>query len=250
MSEDKSPPPAEANDPGANVAEELLEREASASLWKENRQVLLLALVVAAFLAIAHFTPLKAWLESGQQWKRYIDEFGLAAHLVFGVASALAVMLGTPRLPLCSLAGAVFGFKEGLIISWLGSTLGSYASFLLSRWGGRRMAEQRMERWPWLRPLLSAPSLTRVVLIRQLMVPGVVLNVLFGMTTVRHRTFLIGTLVGYIPLNVAFTLVGSGLGKETLAESLKQILAALAVVNLVAWLVLKMVRRHRISRPG
>ena len=228
-------------------AETLLEREASASLWKENRQVLALAAVVVAFLAIAHLTPLKSWLESGQQWKHYIDEFGLAAHLVFGGASALAVMFGMPRLPLCSVAGAVFGFKEGLVISWLSSTLGSYGSFLLSRWGGRRVTEQRVERWPWLRPLLAAPSLMRVILIRQLMVPGVVLNVLFGMTTVRHRTFLIGTLVGYVPLNIAFTLVGSGLGKETLAESLKQILAALAVVNLVAWIVLKRVKRHKVS---
>lgn len=104
-------------------AETLLEREASASLWKENRQVLALAAVVVAFLAIAHLTPLKSWLESGQQWKHYIDEFGLAAHLVFGGASALAVMFGMPRLPLCSVAGAVFGFKEGLVISWLSSTL-------------------------------------------------------------------------------------------------------------------------------
>lgn len=76
------------------------------------------------------------------------------------------------------------------------------------------MTEHRVERWPWLRPLLAAPSLMRVILIRQLMVPGVVLNVLFGMTTVRHRIFLIGTLVGYVPLNIAFTLVGSGLGRE------------------------------------
>jgi len=230
-----------------SAAEVLLEQEASASLWKENRQVLMLAACVIAFLAVVHFTPLQSWLKSGQQWKHYIDEFGIAAHLVFGTACMLAVMFGMPRLPLCSVAGAVFGFKEGLMISWLGSTLGSYGAFLLARWGGRRVAEQRLERWPWLRSLLEAPSLLRVILVRQLMVPGIVLNLVFGMTAVRHRIFFAGTLLGYLPLNIALTLVGSGLGKESLAESLKQILAALAVVNVIAWIVVKLVKKRRVN---
>ena len=247
MSEHEKKPDEEPVIPSDSAAEELLEQEASASLWKENRQVLILALCVIAFLAVAHFTPLQSWLKSGQQWKRYIDEFGVAAHLVFGAVSATAVMFGMPRLPLCSVAGAVFGFKEGLVISWLSSTFGSYGAFLLSRWGGRRVAEQRIQRWPWLRALLAAPSLLRVILVRQLMVPGVVLNLLFGMTAVRHRTFLFGTLLGYLPLNIALTLVGSGLGKEDFAESLKQILAALAVINVVAWGVVKLVKKRSLK---
>jgi uncharacterized membrane protein YdjX (TVP38/TMEM64 family) len=77
------------------------------------------------------------------------------------------------------------------------------------------------------------------------MVPGFVLNLLLGMTSVKHRTFLAGTLLGYLPLNIALTLVGSGLGKESLAQSIKQVLAALAVINLVAWAVMRMVKKHR-----
>ncbi len=226
-----------------SAAEEILGKEASESLWKENRRIFILALCVIAFLVIAHFTSLQTWLKSGQNWKRNIDEFGIAAHLAFGGLSALAVMLGLPRLPLCSVAGAVFGFKEGLAISWLSSTLGSYGAFLLARWGGRGVTEQRILRWPWLKSLFASPSLLRVILVRQLMVPGVVLNLLFGMTPVRHRVFFTGTLIGYLPLNVALTLVGSGLGKETLAESLKQILTALAVINIVAWIVVRRAKK-------
>ena len=50
------------------------------------------------------------------------------------------------------------------------------------------------------------------------MVPGVVLNLLFGMKSVGHRTFFLGALLGYVPLNNALTLVESGLGKYPLAE--------------------------------
>ena len=69
------------------------------------------------------------------------------------------------------------------------------------------------------------------------MLPGVVLNAVLGVAETRHRTFLGGTLLGYIPLNVAATLVGSGLGKSSLAQSAVQLMAALAVINVVVWLL-------------
>lgn len=93
--------------------------------------------------------------------------------------------------------------------------------------------------------MLDAPSLLRVIFVRQLLVPGIALNVLFGMTPVRHTAFVAGTLLGYLPLNVAFSLVGSGLGKETLAESLTQILFALALISVLAWSMWKVFAKRR-----
>lgn len=227
-----------------------LEEEASQSIWKERRQVLWLACGVAAFMAVAHFTPLKGWITNVQQWKQYLDEFGWPAHAGFMAAAAVAVMFGVPRLPLCGMAGMLFGFGEGLAISLLGTVMGSYGAFLMARHGARRLTDERSQRWPWLKKLLEAPSLLRVLWVRQLMVPGVVLNVLFGMTAISHRTFITGTLLGYLPLNIAFTLVGSGLGKESLAQSLTQVITALVVVNVLGWVVWKIVETHRLrSQP-
>ena len=79
--------------------------------------------------------------------------------------------------------------------------------------------------------------------VRQLMLPGLVLNVLLGVTGVRHRAFLFGTLLGYLPLNIAFSLVGSGLGKDNLELTFKQLMAALALINIVGWLVWRRVKR-------
>ena len=93
------------------------------------------AWLLVGFLLVAHFTPLQSWLSSGQEWKRCVDPFGIAAHLAFGGACAVAVMFGMPRVPLCTVAGAIFGFNEGFVISSLGSTLGSYGSFLRVRRG-------------------------------------------------------------------------------------------------------------------
>jgi len=224
------------------------EQETSRALNKETRQVLLAVLLVAAFMALAHFTPLKAWITSVKDWKDFVREFGWMGHGVFAAACAVVVMLGVPRLPMCAAAGLIFGFGEGLVLSLIGSTCGSYGAFVLSRHGFRRAAEARAERWPWLKKLLKKPSVMRVFWVRQLMVPGLVLNVLLGMTPVRHSRFLLGTLLGYLPLNVAFSLVGSGLGKESIKTTMVQLLAAMAVINIAAWLVYRVMKKQRGAR--
>ena len=93
--------------------------------------------------------------------------------------------------------------------------------------------------------MLKKPSVLKVFWARQLMVPGIVLNVLIGMTPVRHSRFLLGTLLGYLPLNVAFSLVGSGLGKENIKTTMVQLLAAMAVINIAAWLVYRVMKKQR-----
>jgi uncharacterized membrane protein YdjX (TVP38/TMEM64 family) len=223
-----------------------VEQETSRALGKETRQVLAAVLVVAAFMALAHFTPMKAWITNVQSWKGFVREFGWMAHAVFMIVTAGAVMMGVPRLAFCSAAGLIYGFGEGLLLSLVGSTLGSYGAFILSRHGFRRAAEARAEKWPWLKKMLKKPSVIRVFWARQLMVPGIVLNVLIGMTPVRHSRFLLGTALGYLPLNIAFSLVGSGLGKESITTTMTQLLAAMAVINVAAWLVFRYMRSTRL----
>ena len=224
-----------------------VEQETSRALGKETRQVLMAVLVVAAFMALAHFTPMKAGITNVQTWKGFVREFGWMAHAVFMLVTAGAVMMGVPRLAFCSAAGLIFGFGEGLVLSLVGSTLGSYGAFILSRHGFRRAAEARAEKWPWLKTMLKKPSVMRVFWARQLMVPGIVLNVLIGMTPVRHSRFLLGTSLGYLPLNIAFSLVGSGLGKESITTTMTQLLAAMAVINVAAWLVFRFIKKQRLA---
>ena len=221
----------------AQENEEKLGEEVVRSLSKENRTVLVLVLAVAAFMAIAHFTSLSAWITNVQVWKAYVREMGWMAYGLFTLACAMAVMVGIPRLPLSAAAGLIFGFFGGLCFSLIGSTLGSYGAFLMARRGARRAVIARLESWPWLVRMMDSPSLGRVFWVRQLMVPGVVLNVLLGVTGVSHRVFLAGTALGYLPLSVTFSLVGSGLGKGSLQQTMMQLLAALGIIHLIGWLV-------------
>lgn len=213
---------------------QLLE-EAGRSWKKENRRIIGLVIAVAAFMLVAHQTPLRGWITNIQAWKQYIREAGMLAHVGFAAASACAVMLGVPRLPLCAAAGLLFGFAEGMLLSLAGTSAGSYGAFIFARLSGRSAVQRRAEALPWLKGLLARPTLTRVFWVRQLMLPGVLLNVMLGVSDVGHRVFILGTVLGYLPLNAAFSLVGSGLGKGSVAQTLVQMCAAAAVMNIAGW---------------
>lgn len=234
----------------AERAPESVEAATEKSIHRENRRVLLLVCMVAAFMVLAHFTPLGVWITNVQLGKERLRDLGLAGEGIFAAACALGVMLGLPRLPLCAAAGLLFGFGEGLLASLAGSVAGSYGAFLLARAGARRAVLARAERTPWLGRLLARPTLARVFWARQLMVPGILLNVLLGVGRCGHRVFLAGTLAGHLPLNVVFSLMGSGLGKDSLAHTLAQLLGALAAVHLLGWLLWRVLRREGARRDS
>lgn len=227
----------------ANGAEAALTEATVRSIRRENRRVGWLVAAAALLLAVSHFTPLGAWIADIQQAKDWLRSHGWTGRAVFAAACALGVLSGLPRLPLCAAGGLLFGFAAGLPLSWFGTAAGSYGVFLLARTGARRAVLARAASLPWLARLLERPSVLRIFWARQLMLPGVLINALLGVTTVSHRAFWLGTLLGYLPLNIAFSLVGSGLGKGSLAQSLAQLLGALGAVHLLGWLLWRLVRR-------
>lgn len=219
------------------VDESRLSEEAQKTWQKESRRIVIIAVTVAAFMAVAHWTPLRAWITNVQLWKGYIRDMGWLASAGFTMICAGAVFVGIPRLSLSAAAGMLFGFAQGMVLSLVGSVVGSYGAFLMARLGGRKTVLSRAEFWPWLKPLLNGLTISRVFWIRQLMLPGVVLNVLLGVSAVRQHTFLVGTLAGYLPLTAVFSLVGSGLGKESLARSMVQVMMGIGLLNLAGWIV-------------
>ncbi len=214
----------------------------------EARRLLILALVVAGIVLVLHFTPLKQWIGDLQALKQQIRAQGWTAHIVFAAGTIAAIALGVPRLALCALAGALFGFVEGSIIALSSSIAGSWGAFQLARWSGRGWAESRLAgASDSLRKVLATPTITTIFVARQLPVPGILINVMLGVLPTSQRTFLIGTGVGYLPSTAIVALAGSSLGKDSLAVAMTQISLAmigLAVLTLLlVWMHGKAVRK-------
>lgn len=80
-------------------------------------------------MAIAHWTPLRAWITNVQLWKGYIRDMGWLASVGFTTICALAVFVGVPRLSLSAAAGMLFGFAQGMLLSLVGSAIGCMRFF-------------------------------------------------------------------------------------------------------------------------
>ena len=168
-----------------------LEIEVAESAGRSEKKLFLMALVVVICVAIIHFTPLQK-LTSDQTWKHQIQLLGIWASTLFFLVSTGLIAMGIPRMALCGLAGLLFGFKTGFIVGQMSALLGSYATFVFARWGGREWITKRVENSRRLRDLLKKPSTFTIFLVRQLPIAGIVPNLILGLTPVKHRYFLFG----------------------------------------------------------
>ncbi len=203
-------------------------------------KLFILAAVAAASLLFIHFTGIKEYLGNIHKIKEQLDNFGIWAPLMFAAVVAPLVALGAPRLLFCALGGMAFGFLQGLIWSQVGTLLGAYLTFVFARWGGRQWVGQKIAglESKTLKKLIDNPSVLSVFLIRQVPVGGFFINLFLGVTSISTGTFLLGSLLGFLPEAVVVTLIGSGLGKESAFDALFQVLIAVVCAALILGIAL------------
>jgi uncharacterized membrane protein YdjX (TVP38/TMEM64 family) len=170
--------------------------------------------------------------------------FGVAAPLVFVTATITLTILGAPRLLVFSLGGLAFGAGLGLVWSLLGTLLGAYATFLLVRTLG---GDAILHRYPKLnRYCHGIPNrgLLTVLLVRQMPMNGLHNNLLLGLSSVKHRDFLLGSTLGYLPLGVAASLVGAGVITGDLTRMVQFLGAGLAFSLIIAFVLKRAIAQH------
>jgi len=206
------------------------------------RKIVVLAAIVGVVLALAWLSPLRGWLGRAREVSGQLRGLGVLAPLVVMGSVAVLVALGFSRLLLCTIAGMALGFWSGLLWAQLGTLLGNYATFLVARFLARGWAEQCLSRRGKLPALLQRKGIAGVILARQMPVPGLLVNLACGLFPLRHRDFLIGTLIGQLPEAVPCTLIGAGALAGSFARSVWVIGLAVAVA-VVAWIGLRRLLR-------
>ena len=203
---------------------------------------LILFLVLVALGGAVYFTPVMDWLSERQTLQARLAVFGWAAPWIFIGISALLTMLGAPRLLLCSLAGAAFGALEGLLWSQAGTLLGAYLTFLAVRQGGRDLVLRKFPGVEHFAGKITGRGLLAVLLIRQLPMNGFYNNLLLGLSPISHRHFLLGSLLGYLPLGFTSVLIGAGLMASDTAKTAGYALAAATAFVILGFGLKRLVR--------
>ncbi len=204
---------------------------------------LLLLLFLSFALYLVYGTPLKSLLDQAELWGQWFIDRGLLGSLAYIAMVTGLICVGIPRLLLCSVGGLIFGFWSGLILTQLGAMLGSYCIFLLVRHAGwnfgffrRRPSLDKFQR------RIGKGGVMSVFSIRMMPLSGFYSTIMMAMLPIRHRAFLLGTLLGTLPQGIPATLIGSGASQETLHTSIFFIV--IAVIGFVfAWVFIDLHRK-------
>lgn len=201
----------------------------------------LLATLVAVGLLVE--SGLVAEVVSKEWIDREVRGNGFTGELLFVGMAGAATALALPRQIVSFLGGYAFGFWLGTLLALAGTEIGCTLAFFYARLVGRPLAGTRLRgRVRRLEDFLAAHPFGMTLLVRLLPVGNNFLTcIAAGLSRVPPLPFLAGSLLGYLPLTMAFALAGSGVdvgaaGRIALAAGL---LVASGLLGL--WLY----RRHR-----
>lgn len=210
-----------------------------------------------ALLALLGIGILAAW-----HWRGLFDPLALtvligdspAAPLAFIALHIAASLLFVPRTLLAFGAGLVFGMWWGALWAALGSLLGAVAGFLVARYIHSGLAERAG--WARYAGLLSRAGNGgwRMVAVLRLVpvIPHSLTNYVLGLTGVRLGDYALGSLLGQLPLTIAYADLGAAGGRALLGTGdwRREILwpSLIGLSALVLSLLIPLVARRRLRQ--
>jgi uncharacterized membrane protein YdjX (TVP38/TMEM64 family) len=167
-------------------------------------------------------------------WLRGAGALGI---LVYVAAYAVGAMCMVPSSLLMMTAGMAYGVVWGTLIASPASVVAATFAWLV----GRTVARRRVARWAAADPRFHAldaavgdRGLQIVTLVRlSPLFPFTLLNLAFGVTTVRLRDYALGSLVGLLPVTVLYVYIGSIVGDLALGRGAGAATPARHVVTVV-----------------
>jgi uncharacterized membrane protein YdjX (TVP38/TMEM64 family) len=170
---------------------------------------------------------------SPQGIRDLIGSFGALTVVAFLVISILRPFFFIPTTPFTIASGFLFGFWQGILWSLAGTTLSAILTFFIARYlfhdyimrrfsGRIRGIDRAIESRGW-----------RFILFLRLipMLPFDIVSYIAGISSIRFRDYMIGTVLGELP--GAFVLVMLGSSLDRVGSSVFYVSLVLAVIVLV-----------------
>lgn len=160
----------------------------------------------------------------------YINQFGLyaplAAFLLFVIQAMLPVF---PYVIMAAAGGFLFGFQQGIILSWFGALTGACLAYWICRWfGARSFLNKYYIRAGYDVSKFSPRFAFWTIIIARIIpvVPTPLINVGAALGGVPFPIFLASSAIGKIPTAVLYTGLGLALFQARDIKTILYIIAA------------------------
>ena len=150
---------------------------------------------------------------SQEQIQAWLERMGIWAPLIYIFLYTVGTLLILPSTPLNLSGGAIFGIWWGTLWTSLAAVVAAVVGFVFTRTVGRDwVADKLAGRWEAIDAEMRQGGGFYMFAIRLLpIIPYGIVNLAAGLTSIRFRDYLVGTLLGTVPGILPFIMMGAGL---------------------------------------
>lgn len=185
---------------------------------EKNKKNLLRNLVLVVLILIVVFLVLKYkrhfFHVNLRGLRRYILSYGEFASVIFIIIYSLKpILLVVPTNLLSILAGNIFGPQKALLMSMIGCFTSGTVAFFLARFLGKSFVDKFLKGKAMKLDSSIEKHGFKIMLLMRLAVvfPYDPLSYAAGLTKMKYRDFILGTLIGIFPEMVTYSLMGKNM---------------------------------------
>ena len=159
---------------------------------------------------------------------------GILAPIVYVLFYTIGTLLILPSTPLNLTGGAIFGIWWGTFWTAVAAIIAAIVAFSFTRTIGKDIIAKRFAgRWEAIDAEIRLGGLFYMFSIRLLpIIPYGLVNFAAGLTSIRWRDYIIGTLLGTVPGVLPFVMMGSGF-TELSKGNISQLLFAFTLTGML-----------------
>ncbi|MHB9095678.1 MAG: TVP38/TMEM64 family protein [Eubacteriales bacterium] len=214
-----------------------------------NNYILSLVIMFLLLLGLYIYKPISLReISTVEGFVDYSKSFGAVMPLtVLFITVFQAIIPVIPFVILCSANGVLFGFSNGILITWLGTLSGASITFFVSRKLGYEWAAKRYKR-DSLKQIEQMHGFRGFLIILALRLlpyfPAPLINISAGVSRLNFLWFLLASALGKLPFIIGYTLLG-----YSLLHTKNYILGAtiMAALILIPYLIMKKTKRTSVQ---
>ena len=148
-----------------------------------------------------------------EQLQTWLQQMGIWAQITYILLYTVGTLLILPSTPFNLTGGAIFGAWWGTLWTTVAAIIAAITAFAFTRTVGRELIASKLAgRWEAIDAEMRLGGLFYMFAIRLLpIIPYGLVNFAAGLTSIRIRDYLIGTILGTVPGVLPFVMMGSGL---------------------------------------
>ncbi len=215
-----------------------------------NVRLALLCLWIVAILAVVLYVGPDNLLRdyskvSPEGIRGFVLSYGAFSVVVYELLHATRPFTFLPVTPFTIAGGYVYGHAIGLLLAMVGTTLAAVVTFGLSRYLFRDYLRKRLStRYAGLDSRFDSGGIFTVAAMRVIpVVPFDAVGYVAGVSSIRFREYIIGTLIGELPGAFVLPMLGSNLEDMGSPWFLVSLVLAAALI-LVPEIYRRRVKKH------